>query len=87
MRMGKETIQLYIRDNVGSVTRPVKELKAFQQVNLQPDEEKIISFQLSANDLGFFNENREWIIEPGDFTVYVGGNSRDVLEVNFRLVE
>ena len=65
----------------------MKELKAFQQVNLQPDEEKIISFQLSANDLGFFNENREWIIEPGDFTVYVGGNSRDVLEVNFRLVE
>jgi beta-glucosidase len=86
-REGKETVQLYIRDVVGTTTRPVKELKAFRQEVVLPGEEKIIQFQLSANDLGFFNSSLEWAIEPGEFIVFVGSNSRDLLDAKFRLVD
>ncbi|HTH58040.1 MAG TPA: glycoside hydrolase family 3 N-terminal domain-containing protein [Cyclobacteriaceae bacterium] len=80
---GKETVQLYVRDLVGSVVRPVKELKGFQQIVLKPGEAREISFTISSDDLRFYNEKLEYIYEPGDFKVFVGGNSRDVKEASF----
>jgi len=82
---GKETVQLYIRDLVGSVVRPVKELKGFQQVFLKAGEAKEISFTISANDLRFYNDKLEYIFEPGDFKIFIGGNSHDVKEASFSL--
>ena len=77
---GEETAQLYIRDMVASVTQPVKELKKFQKVFLKKGESKEIEFTLSTNDLKFVNSNLRWVYEPGEFRVFVGGNSRDVVE-------
>ena len=74
---GTETVQLYIRDMVGSIVRPVKELKGFQQVFLKSGESKTITFRITADDLKFYNEKLEWIItNPGDFKLFIGGNSR-----------
>jgi beta-glucosidase len=77
---GEETAQLYIRDMVASVTQPVKELKKFQKVFLKKGESKDIEFTLTTNDLKFVNSDLHWIYEPGEFRVFVGGNSRDVVE-------
>jgi len=77
---GEETVQLYIRDMVASVTQPVKELKKFQKVYLKKGESKDIEFTLTTNDLKFVNSNLHWVYEPGEFKVFVGGNSRDVVE-------
>ena len=84
---GKETVQLYIRDLVGSVVRPVKELKGFQQVFLKAGETKKISFMITADMLRFYNDKLEYIFEPGDFKIFIGGNSRDVKEADFSLVQ
>ena len=75
---GKETVQLYIRDLVASVTRPVKELKGFQQIELNPGEEKEVTFILSSADLSFMNRNLKYITEPGKFEIMVGTNSKEV---------
>jgi beta-glucosidase len=83
---GRETVQLYIRDLVGSVVRPVKELKGFQQVFLQPGESRKITFTISADDLRFYNEKLEYIYEPGEFRIFIGGNSNDVKEAKFVLL-
>ncbi len=80
---GRETVQLYVRDKVASVVRPVKELKGFQQVALKAGETKIISFDLTIEDLKFYNQTLRFIAEPGDFELMVGGNSRDVLSASF----
>jgi beta-glucosidase len=77
---GEETVQLYIRDMVASVTQPVKELKKFQKVYLKKGESKEVSFTLTTNDLKFVNSDLKWVYEPGAFKVFVGGNSRDVVE-------
>ena len=77
---GEETVQLYIRDMVASVTQPVKELKRFQKVFLKKGESRNIEFTLTTNDLKFVNSNLHWVYEPGEFKVFVGGNSRDVVE-------
>lgn len=69
---GEETVQLYIRDMVGSVTRPVKELKSFQKIFLKKGESKTISFTISNEDLKFYNANLKWVSEPGEFVVMVG---------------
>jgi beta-glucosidase len=84
---GKETVQLYTRDLVGSVVRPVKELKGFQQVVLKSGESKKISFTVNADMLRFYNDKLEYGYEPGDFKVFIGGNSRDVKEASFSLVK
>lgn len=84
-REGEETVQLYTRDLVGSVTRPVKELKGFQKVKLKPGESKKITFTLSSDDLRFYTQNMEFKAEPGKFRVFVGGSSADVLEAEFEL--
>jgi len=75
---GKEVVQLYIRDLVGSITRPVKELKGFQKVFLKAGESKEISFTITPEDLKFYNSDLKYDWEAGDFVIMVGGNSRDV---------
>lgn len=80
---GKETVQLYIRDLVASVSRPVKELIGFQQVTLAPGETRKVSFTLTVNELKFYNSDLVYDYEPGEFTVFVGTNSRDVKEATF----
>ena len=82
---GAEVAQLYIRDLVGSITRPVKELKGFKKVFLRAAESKTLTFTLTANDLAFYNTNLEFKAEPGDFKVFVGTNSVDVKEAGFTL--
>jgi beta-glucosidase len=82
---GEETVQLYVRDLVGSVTRPVKELKGFRKVFLRPGEEKEIAFRLTASDLAFWDINMNFTYEPGDFKVFVGGDSEHCLESCFVL--
>jgi beta-glucosidase len=84
---GKETVQLYIQDLVGSVVRPVKELKGFQQVVLKAGESKKISFKVTADMLRFYNDRLQYDYEPGDFKVFIGSNSRDVKEASFNLVK
>ena len=79
---GEETVQLYIRDMVASITQPVEELKKFQKVYLKKGESKEVSFILSTNDLTFVNSDLKWIYEPGAFKVFVGGNSRDVVQAD-----
>ncbi len=75
---GKEVVQLYIRDVVGSVTRPVKELKGFQKIDLKAGETKTVSFSITPNDLKFYNYDLKYDWEPGEFQIMIGGNSRDV---------
>jgi beta-glucosidase len=82
---GEETVQLYIRDLFGSVVRPVKELKGFQKVYLKSGESKTINFILTADDLRFYNDDLQYVYEPGDFKVFIGGNSADVKEAGFTL--
>lgn len=84
-RAGEEVVQLYVRDVVGSVTRPVKELKGFQKIMLQPGEGKDITFTLSSNDLSFYKKDMSFGSEPGKFIVFVGGNSRDTKQAEFAL--
>ena len=75
---GEEVVQLYIQDPVASISRPVKELKNFKKVLLQPGEKKDISIKITTNDLKFYNSDLKYDWEPGDFIIYIGTNSRDV---------
>lgn len=84
---GEEVVQLYIRDMVGSITRPVKELKNFQKVFLKKGESKRIDFTISEEDLKFYDLQLKHIAEPGAFKVFIGGNSRDVKEADFELTD
>lgn len=77
-RDGKEVVQLYIRDVVGSVTRPVKELKGFQKIDLKAGETKTVTFRITPEDLKFYNYDLKHVWEPGDFEIMIGPNSRDV---------
>ena len=82
---GEEVVQLYVRDVVGSVTRPVKELKGFQKIQIAPGESRRVVFNLTAEDLKFYNADLDYVAEPGEFVVAVGTNSRDVQEKRFTL--
>ena len=84
---GIETVQLYIRDLVGSIVRPVKELKGFQRVSLKAGENKTVTFHITANDLKFYNNKLEYNYEAGDFKIFIGTNSQDVKEASFALVK
>jgi beta-glucosidase len=75
---GKEVVQLYIRDRVGSITRPVKELKGFQKVTIGAGESKKVSFSITPSDLKFYNNDLKYDWESGEFDIMIGGNSRDV---------
>lgn len=83
---GDEVVQLYIQDVIGSVTRPVKELKGFKKVFLKKGENKTVEFEVSENDLRFYNIDMQFVAEPGDFNVYVGGSSAGGLKDKFVLV-
>ena len=84
---GKEVVQLYIRDLVGTVTRPVKELKGFQKVMINKGETKTITFTITAEDLKFYDYNLNFVAEPGDFEVFVGTDSSTKLKTTFSLTE
>ncbi|MCQ2066657.1 MAG: beta-glucosidase BglX [Bacteroidaceae bacterium] len=82
---GRETVQLYVRDEVASMTRNVKDLRGIVQVDLQPGESRDVEFVIGRDDLGFYNQKLEFITEPGEFTLMAGSNSRDVKGTKFTL--
>jgi beta-glucosidase len=82
-RAGAEIAQLYVRDLIGSRSRPVRELKGFQRVELAPGESKTVQFLLHASDLAFFTARNAWEVEPGDFVAFVGGNSQATEQLSF----
>ena len=86
-REGKEVVQLYIRDLVGSITRPVKELKGFQKIDLKAGETKTVSFSITPNDLKFFNSEIKYDWEAGDFEIMIGTNSNDVKKAKINWVK
>lgn len=82
---GEEVVQLYVRDEVASITRPIKELKGFEKIKLSPGESKTVTFDVKDEQLGFYNNQMKFIVEKGDFTLMVGGNSRDLQEIKYIL--
>jgi len=85
--VAEEVVQLYVRDLVGSVTRPVRELKGFERVRLAPGETTTVSFRLHSDDLAFFGRDNSPVVEPGEFHVWIGGSSEARLRGAFRLVD
>ncbi len=84
-REGTEVVQLYIRDMVGSIARPVQELKGFERITLKPGESRNVTFTINADLLKFYDKDLNYVCEPGDFEVMVGTNSRDVQRKTFTL--
>jgi len=84
-REGAEVVQLYIRDMVGSIARPVQELKGFERITLKPGESRTVTFSIDEQLLKFYNKDLQYVCEPGDFEVMVGPNSRDVQRKQFAL--
>jgi beta-glucosidase len=82
---GEEVVQLYIRDLIGSVTRPVKELKGFKKIMLKAGESAKVSFVLTAQDLAFYRSDMSWGSEPGSFEIFIGTNSDDTKKKAFEL--
>ena len=76
-RAGSEVVQLYIRDVVSSVTRPVKELKAFRKIHLRPGESQTVALEITPESLAFYNLDMKYVVEPGEFEIMVGSSSRD----------
>ena len=86
-REGDEVVQLYLQDVVGSVTRPVKELKGFRRITLQPGEKRTVSFTVPVSHLGFHDSNLDFVVEPGEIRVMVGSSSEDIhLSGQFQIV-
>jgi len=83
----EEVVQLYVRDLVGSVTRPVKELKGFQRIKLSPGAGKTVSFELSTDDLAFYNRQMQLVTEPGEFHLWIGGCSDTDLRAEFEITD
>ncbi|HRI60662.1 MAG TPA: glycoside hydrolase family 3 N-terminal domain-containing protein, partial [Saprospiraceae bacterium] len=86
-RAGEEVVQLYVRDLVGSVTRPVKELKGFQKIMLNAGESRMLTFTLTEHDLSFYRRDMTFGVEPGEFEIMVGGNSTDVKKVKVQMTD
>ena len=82
---GEEVVQLYICDRVASVARPIKELKGFEKIALKAGESKTVEFTLTEKELGFYDNQGEFVVETGEFDVMVGGSSETVLKDSFRL--
>jgi beta-glucosidase len=83
----EEISQLYVRDVVASLTRPVKELKGFKKVRLKPGETKTVTFDLPVNSLGFHNSEMRYVVEPGTFHLWVGGDSQSGLQSEFDVTD
>ena len=84
-RPGVEVVQLYVRDLVASVTRPVRELKAFQRISLGPGERKTVRFEVPVRQLGFTGLDMQYRVEPGEFALWIGPDSAHGLEGRFTL--
>ncbi|PYP08633.1 MAG: glycosyl hydrolase, partial [Gemmatimonadetes bacterium] len=84
-REGVEVVQLYVHDEVASVTRPVRALAGFRRVSLKPGEARTVEFQLTPKELGLYNQNMKFVVEPGRFRVFVGGSSVGGLEAEFEV--
>lgn len=84
-RDGEEVVQCYVRDLVGSITRPVKELKGFEKISLKAGESKNVTFTITPSMLAFHRLDMSYGTEPGDYKLFIGGNSRDVNETTFKL--
>jgi beta-glucosidase len=85
---GEEIVQLYLRDKVGSIARPVKELKDFKKTALEAGESKTITFTIDKEKLSFYNQQLQWVAEPGDFNLMIGSSSEDIrLNDSFELVK
>jgi len=84
-RSGATIVQLYLQDVTASISRPVKELKNFEKINLAPGEEKVVTFTINEKDLRFFNDKLKWASEPGKFNVFIGLDSQDVKQTSFML--
>src|SRR5271170_1426356 len=84
---GDEVVQLYIRDEISSVTRPVKELRGFRRISLNPGETKTVEFSLGFEELSFLNRDMHKVVEPGTFKIMVGGNSVDLIETDLTVAE
>ncbi len=84
-RAGDEIVQLYVHDAVGSVARPVKELKAFRRITLAPGESRRVEFTVTRDQLAFWNADMKFGIEPGAYTLYIGPNSTEGLEASFEI--
>ncbi|PYO62995.1 MAG: beta-glucosidase, partial [Gemmatimonadetes bacterium] len=82
-REGAEVVQLYVHDEVASVTRPIRALAGFRRVSLKPGEARTLDFQLTAKELGLYNRDMKFVVEPGTFRVFVGGSSVGGLEAEF----
>ena len=85
-RRGDEVVQLYLRDDAASVTRPVRALKGFHRLTLNPGETRTVTFTLHADDLALYDLTMRQVVEPGGFTVFVGGSSAAALEAHFQVV-
>jgi beta-glucosidase len=84
---GDEVVQLYLRDLVGSVTRPVKELKGYQKITLDPGTSTTLRFDIHEEMLKFYTREKVWASEPGRFKVYIGTSSAETLESEFELID
>ena len=84
---GDEVVQLYIRDEISSVTRPVKELRGFRRITLDPGQTKTVEFSLGFDELSFLNRDMHRVVEPGTFKIMVGGNSVDLIDTPLTVVE
>jgi len=76
-RAGSEVVQMYVRDRTSSVTRPVKELKGFRKIWLQPGETQTVKIEIDSDSLAFYDVNMEYVVEPGEFEIMVGASSRN----------
>ena len=86
-RAAEEVVQLYVRDLFGNVTRPVKELKGFRRVHLEPGQTVTVDFELHTDDLAFFGRNMQLMTEPGEFHAWIGGSSETRLRTEFRIID
>ena len=75
---GEEIVQLYLRDKVGSIARPVKELKDFRKIFLKAGESETVTFVIRKEKLSFYNQQLQWVAEPGDFQIMIGASSKDI---------
>ncbi|MGL4372142.1 MAG: fibronectin type III-like domain-contianing protein, partial [Turicibacter sp.] len=83
MLEGEEIVQCYLQDEVSSSTRPIRELVGFKRILLKPQEKIVVTFMLGDEELGFYNRRGDFVVEPGNYTIYVGTNSQTPLKIRF----
>jgi beta-glucosidase len=86
-RRGAEVVQMYIRDDYSSVTRPVKELKGFKKIWLDPGQSQTVTFTITPELLSFYNKDMKWVVEPGDFTIMIGAASDNTQDLKLKVID